>query len=375
MKSKLLLLISLVFCGIFANAQTYNYIHLWSGAVPGATTAKHPPVYTGTTDATIVYTDINDPTYVVYKPAVTINNGCGIIVCSGGGYSQISTMSDVAGWLNTLGFTAFTLQYRVKTNMRAGVAAMDIQRAVRMIRSKAVEYGINPNKLGVMGLSAGGNLCIRGCTRFNIDEYPKDPTDPIDQVSSRPDYAVLLYPAYLDLDSPMTSGITVNSSTPPMFHCVAVNDVNQYNSSVVFNAALKSANATFEYHEFPDGGHGFIFTGTSTAVKQWPGLAQTWLQKTINSLPNAIQAVNINKTIDIYPNPVRNQQFNLVMNSTCNDASLNITDLAGRIVYTQKLQDVDNQIIRLKGTNLQTGIYCVKVIGSNFNYAKLLSFE
>ena len=114
MNTKLILLIVLALSVYSANAQTNDTIHIWQGAVPGESNPKQKHV-TGTNkkDNSVIYTEITDPTYVVYKPEVSKSNGCAVIVCSGGGYGQIGIMSDVAAWLNKQGFTAFTLQSRM----------------------------------------------------------------------------------------------------------------------------------------------------------------------------------------------------------------------------------------------------------------------
>ena len=158
---------------------------------------------------------------------------------------------------------------------------MDIQRTIRIIRSKSREYKIDPNRLGVIGFSAGGNLCAKACTSLNVDTYPK--IDALDTISSRPDYAILLYPAYLDKgeNSTLSPEISITKSTPPMFVSVATNDKNHYHSSVVFTEALRKANVPLEYHEFIEGGHGFIFQIGNPAAQAWPSMAEIWLKNII----------------------------------------------------------------------------------------------
>src|SRR5690606_6219978 len=183
---------------------------------------------------------------------------------------------EIAQWLNHLGFTAFVLEYRVPTKQEG--ALMDIQRAIRLVRSRAGEWDLDPDKIGVMGFSAGGSLSARASTGFNKKTY--DIIDRSDEVSSRPDYSLLIYPAYLDQgeNRSITPELTVDKSTPPMF-IFATADDPYANSALVMATALRDAKVPVELHLLPYGGHGYGLRKGSEAGETWPVLAEKWLNK------------------------------------------------------------------------------------------------
>ena len=159
-------------------------------------------------------------------------------------------------------------------------ALMDIQRAIRIIRNNANGYGINSNKLGVMGFSAGGSLSARAATLYANRSYP--PIDIADCISCRPDFALLIYPAYLDLGSnkTLTPELIVNQDTPPMF-LFATADDGHGNSALVMTSALRDAKVPVELHFIAKGGHGYGLRIGNVAGETWPGLAKIWLNKII----------------------------------------------------------------------------------------------
>jgi acetyl esterase/lipase len=142
-------------------------------------------------------TNISRPTLTLFSAGAPPNPVPAMVVCPGGGYQYVvvdKEGSDIAAWLNSAGITAFVLKYRAPTN-REG-ALQDVQRSISLLRSRAKEWNIDPHRIGVMGFSAGGNLAAKASTQFNRRSY--SPIDPVDRESCRPDYAVLVYPAYLD---------------------------------------------------------------------------------------------------------------------------------------------------------------------------------
>ena len=199
-----------------------------------------------------------------------------MIICPGGGYSILAANhegTEVAAWLNSLGYTAYVLRYRVPNN-RLG-ALQDAQRAVREVRAQ------NPGKkIGIMGFSAGASLSCRTATRFETPAYAA--FDEIDQQSCRPDFAALIYPAYLDQgeNHSVTPELTLSEKTPPFF-IFQTSDDGCGNSSLVFGAALRQNKLKFELHILPDGGHGY---GLRTykpgdAPNTWPRLMEKWMDK------------------------------------------------------------------------------------------------
>lgn len=267
---------------LFGYSQANDTIYLWPHKVPGENQAKHPPVRTSNTEGNVIrLTDVTNSALLVFTPEKGVNNGCGVVVCPGGGYHILAADlegSEIAKWLNKLGFTAFVLQYRVP-NKRVG-ALNDIQRAIRVVRSQAKVWGIDPHKLGVMGFSAGASLCARASTCYKQDTY--DAVDKADTISSRPDYSLLIYPAYLDKgeNRSLTPELIVDKDTPAMF-LFATADDPYGNSSLVMAKALRDAKVDVELHFLPKGGHGYGLRKGNVAAETWPGLAQKWINNMI----------------------------------------------------------------------------------------------
>jgi acetyl esterase/lipase len=168
------------------------------------------------------------------------------------------------------------IQYRVPKNQEG--ALMDAQRCIRLIRSRAPEYGVESGKLGIMGFSAEGSLSARASTLYNKRTYP--PVDQADSLSCRPDFALLIYPAYLDQgsDRRLTPELIVNQNTPPMF-LFATADDTWGNSALVMAGALRDAKIPVELHFLAEGGHGYGLRPGNIAGETWPGLAKIWLKK------------------------------------------------------------------------------------------------
>lgn len=264
-------------------SQEKETIHLWPNTVPGETEPKHPPVKTDNTKGNVTrITDITDPALVVYPANTNKNNGAGVIICPGGGYNILAIDKEgyeVAEWLNKLGFSAFVLQYRVPKKQEG--ALQDAQRAMRVVRSRANDWNVNPDKLGIMGFSAGGSLSARMSTNYENTTYQK--IDGKDDLSSRPDFALLIYPAYLDRgeNRSLTPELKVDSNTPPTFIFQTADD-KLANSALVYTQALRDNKVSVELHLLPEGGHGYGLRPGNVAAETWPKLAEKWLEKIIN---------------------------------------------------------------------------------------------
>jgi len=267
------------FCSFGQNSEP---VYLWPDKVPGETGSKHEPVQTPNKDRNVTrLTDITNPAFFVYKPSKENNNGAGMVVCPGGGYSILAfdlEGTEIAEWLTKQGFTAFVLQYRVPKKQEE--ALMDVQRAIRLIRNGAASYGIQPNKLGVIGFSAGGSLSARASTLYEKKSYM--PIDKADSASCRPDFTMLIYPAYLDLGTnrALTPELIVNKGTPTMF-IFATADDNYSNSALVMTTALRDAKVPVEMHLLAKGGHGYGLRTGNIAGETWPKLAEIWLKNII----------------------------------------------------------------------------------------------
>ncbi|HEX5483828.1 MAG TPA: alpha/beta hydrolase [Terriglobia bacterium] len=265
-------------------------IRLWPHGAPGekgnakkerdTTTAKDPLV---AGRRVIRLTNITDPALTIYKPSK--NTGTAIIVFPGGAYRILAMDlegTEVCAWLNSIGVTGILLKYRVPP--QPGVARYkapleDAQRAVGFVRDHARQWDINPNRIGVLGFSAGGNLAALLSNHFGERTYK--PVDSADQVSCRPDFALLIYPAYLVDEKPqgfeLAPEIKVTPQTPPTFLVQAEDDPVHVENSVFYFLALKDAKVPAEMHLYAKGGHGYGLRHTAMPVTGWPALAEKWL--------------------------------------------------------------------------------------------------
>ncbi len=261
------------------SAQNQQIIHLWPGDVPGEKEAKHEAVVTDNKKGNVIrLTDVTDPIITFYPAPSSNNTGKAIIVCPGGGFSILAIDKEgyeIAEWLNTLGINAFVLQYRVPDKQMG--ALQDAQRAICIVRYYAEEWHLDPEKVGIIGFSAGGSLAARLCTNSQLSTYEK--VDKADEKSSQPDFALLIYPAYLDKGpgNSLTPELIVNENTPPMFLFGTVDDPYS-NSLIVMADALRDVKVPFELHILPEGGHGYGLRTGIKAAEAWPKLAKGWLE-------------------------------------------------------------------------------------------------
>ncbi len=270
-------------------------ILLWPGTPPdgpGPTGAEHISDKGS-------YTNINQPRLIVHKPSHT--NGVAMLVISGGGYAHIEVGSEsgpAANWLQEQGITAFELVYRLPAEGWANVNVPfeDAQRAMRLIRSKAEEYGLDPHKIGIMGFSAGGHLAGMTETEYNKQWYA--PIDRVDQHSARPDFVALLYPVITMLppynhthsekeivgtgasaaqQKAYSVELHVSGKTPPTFLAQAMDDpISNVENSRLMYAALQQHHIVSEIHLFPTGGHGWGMGKPGSPVQEWPQLFKAW---------------------------------------------------------------------------------------------------
>jgi acetyl esterase/lipase len=210
-----------------------------------------------------------------------------VMVCPGGGY-QILAMdlegTEVCHWLNSIGVNAVLLKYRVppRHDARRYLAPLqDAQRALSLVRFHAAEWGIDPKHLGIMGFSAGGNLAALASTRFSERSYPS--ADEADHESCRPDFAMLIYPAYLvsKTGPQLAPELTVTSNTPPAFLVQTEDDPIHVENSLYYYLALKRAGVPAEMHLFACGGHGYGLRESRKPVTVWPKLAEHWLRQSV----------------------------------------------------------------------------------------------
>jgi len=281
---KLLLIYFLILFSLNSFSQKKDIIYLWPGKVPGELKDKKEAVIdTSQKDNIIRFSEVTNPAVEVFLPDPAIRNGSAVIVCPGGGYKVLAydlEGTEIAAWLNKLGFAAFVLQYRIPDKKEG--ALQDVQRAMRIIRMNAAKWSINSEKIGVMGFSAGGSLSARAGTLFNKKTY--SPVDKADSLSCRPSFTMLIYPAYLDQgpNLTLTPELQINNEVPPMYIFQTADD--QYgNSALVMAGALRDKKIPVELHLLPAGGHGYGLRPGKPAAETWPVLAEKWLKSLLKS--------------------------------------------------------------------------------------------
>ena len=183
-------------------------------------------------------------------------------------------MTPIAEWLNSHGISAFILIYRVPKKRKD--AFEDIQRAVRIVRSRASEWNIDTTRIGVMGSSAGGHLAARVSTGFDLKTHEE--VDQIDAVSCKPDFTVLLYPAYMNKGKELSKEFSVSNKISPTLIVSAKDDKGFFPGSPVYANALKEAGASIRVHFFEKGGHGFSLRPKEYPLSTWPDLCVQWFR-------------------------------------------------------------------------------------------------
>ena len=227
-------------------------------------------------DGHIRLTDITRPSLRYFPAPATKKPGPAVILCPGGGYSHLVTtkMEPIAEWLNGHGISAFILIYRAPKKRKD--AFQDIQRAVRIVRSRASEWNLDPRRIGVMGSSAGGHLAARVSTGFDIKTYQE--VDKLDGVSCKPDFTVLLYPAYMNKGEVLSKEFTVSNEISPTLIVSAKDDKGFFPGSPIYAKALKEAGASVRVHFFEKGGHGFSLRPKEHPLSTWPDLCLQWFR-------------------------------------------------------------------------------------------------
>jgi acetyl esterase/lipase len=252
-------------------ARVPEPIPLWPGTAPGDTSDLGPEKdTTGPKDGlvegkrVIRLGNVSRPTITVYPAPARKANGAAVLVCPGGGYHILAMDlegTEVAAWLNSIGVTAILLKYRVparKDRPRHEAPMQDAQRALGLIRSRAREWKIDPHRLGIMGFSAGAHLsAVASC---NWEKRAYEPVDAADQEGCRPDFTLLIYPAYLTVQKEgdkIAPELPITGNTPPTFLAQAEDDGVRVETSLFYYQALKNAKVPAELHLYPSGGHGY----------------------------------------------------------------------------------------------------------------------
>jgi len=272
-------------------------IALWPGVAPGAPTNLPAEADTTTAKDNLIagrplirLGNVSTPTLTLYQPK-TGSTGAAVVIFPGGGYHILAIDlegTEVCDWLNSAGITCVLLKYRVPETgpyPKSAAALQDAQRALGLVRAHAAEWHIDPNRIGVLGFSAGAHLAAALSTHYDKRLY--DPIDAADKLSCRPDFAVIVYPGYLALDDKNFApnhDIVPTTQTPPQFIVQAEDDPVHVENAVVYFMALKNAKVPAELHIYAEGGHGYGLRHTELPVTAWPQSVETWL-RTIKILP------------------------------------------------------------------------------------------
>lgn len=266
---------------------------LWPSGVPGESQVFPPESNITTSEHRMVdgrpatrLSNVVDPTITVFRPDPLDNTGAAVIVCPGGGYNYVVVDlegSEVCEWLNSIGVTGIVLKYRVpaREGLPRGFAPLqDVQRAMGIVRKNAAGWGIDPDRVGVLGFSAGGHLVANLSNNHEARTYPA--VDDADALSCRPDFAVLLYPGYLadrENGNAISPELTIAAGkTPPTFLAMTQDDPVRVENAIHYYLALTAAEVPAEMHLYPTGGHGYGLRPVESDVVTWPQRAADWME-------------------------------------------------------------------------------------------------
>jgi acetyl esterase/lipase len=274
-------------------------VGIWPNGAPDMDGVSQPPERVEAADNLVagrpwsaVY-DVTSPTMTVF-PAKGRNTGVSVIVFPGGGFHVLAIDlegTEICDWMTSKGITCILLKYRVPKSAdywdkacncrvvpKVPRALQDAQRTIRLVRAKANELHIDPHKIGVIGMSAGGFLVSQTSNMFG-NSYK--PVDTVDEISSRPDFAVALYPGHICRPGGvMNPDLHVSEDASPTFILQAWDDpVDDVCHSIVYARALHRAGAPAEVHLFAKGGHAFGSRRTTDPITSWPSFVETWLRE------------------------------------------------------------------------------------------------
>jgi acetyl esterase/lipase len=229
--------------------------------------------------------NVTKPSISIYPPPPEKDIGTTVIVSPGGGYNILAwdlEGTEVCDWFNSIGVTAVLLKYRVpkRAGLEKHIAALqDAQRAVGLVRAHADEWHLNSKRIGVFGFSAGGHLSACVSNSHEQRSYPK--VDTADEISCRPDFTILIYPAYLTVkeeQDKLAPEIPVSTNTPPAFIAMTQDDPIRVENALFYALALKNAKVPVELHIYPVGGHGYGLRPSANLVATWPARLEDWMR-------------------------------------------------------------------------------------------------
>ena len=276
-------LLVIVATGICAAAD--DPVKIWPGQPPGEAEPIGPERNLPPSGNITRTTDVSEPTLTLYRPPAGKANGTAVVICPGGGSNILAADlegSEVAEWLNSIGVTAAVLKYRVprrKHDPENKLPLQDAQRAMRLMRKNAADWGFDRSRIGILGFSAGGHLAFMTATRFDAPQYTR--IDDADDFSSRPDFVIPIYAAYLGDKTDrfkLAESVRITKDTPPAFLAVTHDDDTRASDAALTYVELKRNGVPAELHIFVKGGHGYGLRPSANAVSGWPKLCEQWLR-------------------------------------------------------------------------------------------------
>lgn len=274
-------------CSTILNGQ--DIIPLWPRGLPAGALPVAPErvksLQAKQTSDRVTY--VETPSLTLYRAPADQVNGCGVVICPGGGYNILAWQKEgveLAQWFNSLRVTAVVLKYRVPRRDPDNIhwePLQDAQRAIRLVRHHAGEWQIDPHRIGVLGFSAGGHLTAMTGMHWAKRSYPR--VDAIDDLSCRPDFICPIYAAYLadgyqDDVAELGSLVKVTAQTPPTFLAVTQDDKMRGAQSALLFVELKKAGVPAELHVYTQGGHGYGIRASDRPVTTWHHRLGDWLR-------------------------------------------------------------------------------------------------
>ena len=283
------LLPALLVIGLAGNVTAQNRpqpetVLLWPNGAPGAVENE----------------EVDRPTLTLYPASGEHTTSTAVVVCPGGGYAMLADDHEgvqFARWFNSIGISAFVLKYRLGHRYRHPAPLQDVHRAIRYVRTHADQWGVAPDRIGVIGFSAGGHLASTAGTHF--EGARPDSSDPLERVTTRPDFMILVYPVISftteythqgsrnrllgedpnpELVELLSNEDQVTSDTPPTFLVHADDDRGvPPENSILFYLALRKAGVPAEMHIYREGGHGFGLAYQRAILNEWPSQLRNWL--------------------------------------------------------------------------------------------------
>ena len=254
-------------------------LKLWPNSAPGSEGVTEKEVFTPSDNPKLpkAFQVVHYPSIYAFLPPAGKANGMAVVIAPGGGHSQLVIDHEgwqIADWLNQHGIAGFVVKYRLARAKNSkytveGDALADAHRAVRMVRARAKEWGVDPARVGFMGFSAGGEVAALMETRF--DKGNDSSPDPIERQSSRPDFSVIVYPGF------KPGAITVPKDAPPAFLVCADDDKGHVVTTVNLYLDLQKQGISSEMHIYASGGHGFGMRQTKLPAATWPDRLLAWM--------------------------------------------------------------------------------------------------